>query len=192
MRVGKRAPSPIQPTEANTEFALESLVERARRGDVDAFRSLFDIYGDRVHRYASVRLGRAEDAQDALQDVFLAVWQGLPRFRYEHAGSFPGWLFAIARNVVADHRRRSLRTWEVLETAPDSSAEFEGHVLSRHLLVGALERLPESQREVLILRFMVGLSAREIGASLGKSEGAVTAIQMRGLEQLRRRIGRDS
>jgi RNA polymerase sigma-70 factor (ECF subfamily) len=191
MGVGKRLVPPIQRTEATHEFALESLVERARRGDVDAFRSLFDTYGARVHRYAQVRLGRAEDAQDALQDVFLAVWRGLPGFRYEHPGSFPGWVFAIARTVVAEHQRRTLRRRTVaLDEAPEGSEEFEGRVLSRQLLVQELEQLPESQREVLILRFMVGLSAKEIAASLGKTEAAVMAMQMRGLKHLRRRMGR--
>jgi RNA polymerase sigma-70 factor (ECF subfamily) len=183
--------SPIQGQEKTGTPTLEHLVERAGLGDVDAFRGLFDRYGQRILRYAHTRLGRSEDAQDAVQDVFLAAWQGLPTFRYEHPGSFPGWLFGIARHVVADHHRRGFRhRYDPLDDAPEGSVEFEGGLLSRRVLVEELARLPESQREVLMLRFVAGLPAREVGTALGKSEAAVVSLQVRGLEALRRRLGR--
>ena len=191
MAAGKRTTSPIQRLEPTGSESLQQLVERAGRGDVDAFGELFERYGQRVYRYAHTRLGRAEEAQDAAQDVFLAAWQGLPSFRYEHAGSFPGWIFAIARNVVAEHQRRAFRRPVVgLEDAPEGSVEFEGRLVSQRMLVEELQRLPESQREVLMLRFVAGLSAKEVGTSVGKSESAVVSLQVRGLEALRRRVGR--
>ncbi len=182
---------PIQGQEQTGSPALEHLIEQAGRGDVDAFKDLFERYGQRIFRYAHTRLGRTEDAQDAAQDVFLAAWQGLPKFHYEHAGSFPGWLFGIARHVVADHHRRGFRRrWEPLDEAPEGSVEFEGRLLSRHVLVEELARLPETQREVLMLRFVAGLSSREVGTAIAKSETAVVSLQVRGLEALRRRLGR--
>src|SRR5262245_47295288 len=68
---------------------LRSLVEESGRGSVVAFRDLFERYQPRVYRYTLGRLGRAAEAEDAVQEVFLAVWAGLPTFRYEHDGSFP-------------------------------------------------------------------------------------------------------
>lgn len=190
MRAGKLTTSPIQGQEETGSVGLERLIERAGQGDVDAFRELFERYGQRVFRYAQTRLGGA-DAQDAAQDVFLAAWQGLPSFRYEHPGSFPGWLFGIARHVVAEHQRRAFRRrWVALDEAPEEWIDFEGRLLSQRVLVEELGRLPESQREVLMLRFVAGLSAREVGAAVGKSEGAVVSLQVRGLAALRRRIGR--
>jgi RNA polymerase sigma-70 factor (ECF subfamily) len=191
MRAGKQTTSPIQGQEKTGSPALQHLVERAGRGDVDAFRDLFDRYGQRVFRFAQARLGRDQDAQDAAQDVFLAAWQGLPSFRYEHAGSFPGWLFGIARHVVAEHQRRAFRRrWVALDEAPEGAVDFEGQVLSQRVLVEELGRLPETQREVLMLRFVAGLSARDVGTAVGKSESAVVSLQVRGLDALRRRLGR--
>jgi RNA polymerase sigma-70 factor, ECF subfamily len=167
-----------------------TIVALAAEGDVDALRTLFDQYGERVRRYARLRLGGAQDAEDAVQDVFIAVWRGLPGFRYEHEGSFPGWLFGIARHVVGQHRRRAARVQLVpSEEMSESSLEFEGTVVSRRLLVDELERLPEAQRETLVLRFIAGLSLRETSAALGRSERAVTALQLRALDALKRRIG---
>jgi RNA polymerase sigma-70 factor (ECF subfamily) len=191
MRAGKRTTSPIQGQEKAGSSALQDLVERAGSGDVDAFRELFDRYAQRVLRFAHARLGRDQDAQDAAQDVFLAAWQGLPSFRYEHAGSFPGWIFGIARHVVAEHQRRAFRhRWSALDDAPEGSVDFEGQVLSQRVLVEELGRLPETQREVLMLRFVAGLSSREVGAAVGKTESAVVSLQVRGLDALRRRLGR--
>jgi RNA polymerase sigma-70 factor, ECF subfamily len=191
MRAGKQTTSPIQGQEKAGSSALQGLVERAGRGDVDAFRDLFDRYAQRVFRFAHARLGRDQDAQDAAQDVFLAAWQGLPTFRYEHAGSFPGWIFGIARHVVAEHQRRAFRhRWSPLDDAPEGSVDFEGQVLSQRVLVEELGRLPETQREVLMLRFVAGLSAREVGGAVGKTESAVVSLQVRGLDALRRRLGR--
>jgi RNA polymerase sigma-70 factor (ECF subfamily) len=191
MRARKQALPPIQEAmEVSSPLTVHSLVERAANGDAESFRELFERYADRVYRYSHTRLRRPEDAQDATQDVFLAVWRGLSSFRYVHEGSFAGWVFAIARNIVAEHQRRSLRRPGVpMEGAMADPVEFEGRLVDARLVGDELDRLPETQREVLILRFVVGLRAREAGIALGKSEAAVMALQMRGLEQLRRRIG---
>jgi RNA polymerase sigma-70 factor (ECF subfamily) len=189
VRVGKRALPANQFVEGTVKGSLEHVIERAAGGDVDAFRLLFERYGDRVRRYTRIKLGVPEDGDDALQDVFLAAWRGLPRFRYEHEGSFPGWLFGIARHVVAQHRRGRHRLAVVpLEEASEIEFEFEGNSVSRRVLVHELQRLPETQREALVLRFVVGLSVREVAVSMGKTEGAVMALQLRGLEHLRRRL----
>jgi RNA polymerase sigma factor (sigma-70 family) len=92
---------------------------------------------------------------------------------------------------VADHHRRAFRhRHDPIDDAPEGWVEFEGGLLSRRVLVEELARLPESQREVLMLRFVAGLPAREVGAAVGKSEAAVVSLQVRGLEALRRRLGR--
>lgn len=166
---------------------LSLIVEQAREGDVAAFQALFERYKDRVYRYVYVRLGSRGEAHDALQDIFLGVWKGLPSFRLEHEGSFPAWLFGIARNVVAESvRRRSRRAALPLDAVPEGSTEFEGLVVSHHLLMEALGDLPESQREVVVLRFIAGLSAREVAKATGRTEAAITAMQVRAMRRLRR------
>ena len=189
LRVGKRVPPAKQYVEGSVEVSVADVIQRAAGGDVDAFRVLFERYVDRVRRYTRVKLGTPEDGDDAVQDVFLAAWRGLPRFRYEHEGSFPGWLFGIARHVVAQHRRGKGRAVLVpIDEAPESMVEFEGTAVSRRLLVEELGKLPEAQREALVLRFVAGLPIRDVAASMGKTERAVTALQLRGLERLKSRL----
>ncbi len=167
--------------------SLRDLVERAGQGDTGAFQELFDRYHDRVYRFARARLGGSDEGEDVLQDVFLAVWRGLPSFRYVHDGSFPGWLFGIARNVVGTRLRKRGRAVLVpLEDDLDGSVDFEDAALSRHDLAHELARLPDPQREVLLMRFVAGMTAREVAEAMGKSEGAVAALQVRGLKRLRR------
>jgi len=183
-----RAGGPSVPDGAET---LRGLIERASRGDTDAFRRLFDRYVDRVFRYGYVRLGRSDEANDLVQEVFLSVWKALPSFRYEHEGSFPAWLFRIASRRVGDRVKQRVRHQAVpLDEAPEGSIEFEGQAVSRRLLVAALATLPERQREVVVLRFVAGLPVKEIAAAMGKTEAAITALQMRGLDHLRRYIER--
>ena len=171
---------------------LEALIQRASRGDESSFRELFERYHDRVYRYGFVRLGRADEASDLVQDVFLSIWQNLPTFRYEHEGSFPGLVFRIAARRVSDRIRQRIRRPSVpLEEAPEGRVEFEGGAISRRLLLQALGELPERQREVVVLRFVVGLPIREIAEAMGRSESAVTSLQMRGLERLRRYMEQD-
>ena len=189
LRVGKRVLPAKQYVKGSVEVSVADVIQRAAGGDVDAFRVLFERYVDRVRRYTRVKLGTPEDGDDAVQDVFLAAWRGLPRFRYEHEGSFPGWLFGIARHVVAQHRRGKGRAVLVpIDEAPESMVEFEGTAVSRRLLVEELGKLPEAQREALVLRFVAGLPIRDVVASMGKTERAVTALQLRGLERLKSRL----
>jgi RNA polymerase sigma-70 factor (ECF subfamily) len=167
------------------------VLDRARGGDVEAFRQLFDRYHDRLYRYALIRLDSPEEASDAVQDVFLSIWRGLPSFTYHHEGSFPAWLFRIAGGRITDRLRHRGRHPSVpLDSVPERSVEFEGHVVSRGSILEALGQLPARQREAVVLRFLIGLPVREVALSMGKSERAVTSLQTRGLKALRRYIGR--
>jgi RNA polymerase sigma-70 factor (ECF subfamily) len=134
-------------------------------------------------------VGDPEAARDIAQDVFLAVWNGLPRFEPEHSGSFPAWLFGIARNVVGTHHRRAHRAIPVPDDQlPEATVEFEGALVTQRVLIDALAGLPDDQREVLVLRFLVGLPTSDVATTMHRSDGAVTALQLRALEKLRTRL----
>ena len=79
-----------------------------------------------------------------------------------------------------------------MESLPESGVEFEGSVISRDLLIRAMASLPESQREILLLRFWTGLSAKEVSEIVGKSESAVSTIQLRALRKLGERLGEET
>jgi RNA polymerase sigma-70 factor (ECF subfamily) len=186
MRAEEASPAVAPPLDT-THATLRGLVERASNGDADAFREIFERFAERVFRYGYLRLGRSEEANDLVQDVFLSVWKALPSFTYEHEGSFPAWLFRIASRRLGDRVRQHVRHAAVpLEEAPEGHVEFEGLAVSRRVLADGLGRLPDKQREVVILRFVAGLPVRDIAVSMGKTQAAVTALQMRGLDRLRR------
>src|SRR2546423_15718272 len=105
---------------------LREVIDRAARGDTAAFRMLFDRYQQRVYRYAHARLGRPDEANDLVQEVFLSVWRALPTFTYEHEGSFPALLFRIAPRRLGDPGRQRIRHHTLpLEEAPEGHGEFQ-------------------------------------------------------------------
>lgn len=160
-------------------------MSRARAGDTAAFASLYERHAPAVHRLslASVHVSQAEDVT---AEVFAKAWTSLPKFRGD-GSPFVGWLFGIARNVIADtHRRRYRRPTEPLEE-PHDVADEDPTVdrLQRLHLEGLLERLRGRQRRVIELKYFAGLSNEEVAGVLGVSAGAVNTLQWRALQQLR-------
>jgi RNA polymerase sigma-70 factor (ECF subfamily) len=172
---------------------IDRIVERAQRGDPEAFGALFDHYHGPVHRYVAARVGRPSDAEDLAQLVFVKALEALPR--YEARGvPFGGWLFRLARNVVIDHvrTRRDHSTLDVIaELATDSDGPDELAAIRQELdgVAKALRRLTPEQREAIELRFFAGLSAREAAEAMGRQEGTVRGLQFRAIAALRRELG---
>lgn len=173
-----------------------SLIERATQRDTEAFSQLYHLYFDRVYRYARLRLRNPADAEDVTAAVFLSAWRGIDRFSPKHESSFAGWLFRLAHNTVIDRYRRmrdtiSLDGPEASQhddfAFPSPEAELEWR-LTLAELHDALQSLTDEQREVVLLRFVEGLSAREVGDILGKQEGTVRGMQFRAIEALRRAL----
>jgi len=177
----------VHTTESITQEAW--LVERAVSGDADAFAGLYEAYVDRVYRFIFFRVGESRLAEDLTSQTFLKAWEGLGRYQIRGL-PFGAWLFRIARNKVIDNYRVSKETVSLeaaLSTQPDPQGKVdekvEGHLEVEQLRV-ALRRLTEDQRQVLTLKFIEGLSTREISQITGKQEGAIRALQMRGLQAL--------
>jgi RNA polymerase sigma-70 factor (ECF subfamily) len=180
-------------------FALDpALVRAAVAGDRAAVAGLLRALRPMVFRYCLGRLGTwqdgSSDAEDCAQDVLLAVVRTLPGYRYEADGFLP-FVFGIAAHKVADfHRRRARdRTSPVAEPPAGRSAGADptGDEVARSAALdrsaGLLDTLPPRQREILVLRIILGLSAEETAAAVGlASAGAVRVAQHRALTTLRR------
>jgi RNA polymerase sigma-70 factor, ECF subfamily len=141
------------------------LVRRAQLGSAPAFEALVVRYGARLHRYLRVELGHESDAHDALQESLTAAWRGLPSLR--RADRFWPWLVGIASHKAADIHRRRGRS---VEPEPEVSHE-DGDLLLE--TKEALSALPAQHREVLLLRYLLGLTEEEAAAALGVRVGTI-------------------
>ena len=174
----------------------EELVERARAGDGAAFGALVRDHQEIAFRTAYVITRNAADAEDAAQTALVKAHAALPRFR--RGARVRPWLLAIVANE-ARNRRRSAGRREVLalraaHEAPSGNAapSPEGALLAaeeRAALLAALEELPEAQRVVLALRYLLDLSEEETAAALGVRRGTVKSRTARALERLRTQLG---
>ncbi|HLY13718.1 MAG TPA: sigma-70 family RNA polymerase sigma factor [Candidatus Limnocylindrales bacterium] len=172
---------------------VQRTVAKARSGDPDAIARLYDLFADRVYRFALVRVESRADAEDVLQQTFVKMIEALPR--YEDRGlPFAAWLFRIARNTVIDVARSDrghadLTT--VAEHADDrrGPAEQAEAASDRAAVRAAIGRLTPDQRTVIEYRFFAGLSHGEIGRLMNRREGAVRALQFRAVEALHEELG---
>ncbi len=166
------------------------LIARARRGDAEAYGALYDRYVDALYRFIALKVRGREAAEDLTHEVFLVGWQKLPSYR-EYGLKFSSWLYRIARNKVIDYYRRE-RSTEALENVPETRLVAAGgpaDEVERGMMMAevrsSLTRLNDDQRDVVIMRFIEGLTHEEIAEILGKTQGAVRLIQHRALDNLR-------
>lgn len=159
------------------------LVERARGGDRDAFGELYREHHAAVFRLARFSLPPAA-AEDAVAETFLRAWAAIGRYK-DTGAPFRAWLYGIAKNVVAESHRNAKRI-EPRSEPPDATVRFDQRETDRLALAAAVEKLPTDQRYVIELKYLVGLGNPDVSRALGKSVGAVNALQWRALETLKR------
>ncbi len=168
----------------------EAIVERARR-DAAAFAPLYQRYVRPIYAYCFQRLGDRDLAEDATSQVFVNALAALPRYR---ADSFRGWIYTIARNVVADqHRRRPTASMDMTWGLADKGRLPEDDVIltdSERNVRQLLAQLTADQREVVELR-LAGLNGAEIATVLGRGQGAIRATQFRAYQRLRELLTRE-
>lgn len=162
---------------------------RAAQADRAAFGALYRRYVDRVYGYAFYLLGDHHDAEDVTERTFLAALAALDGFR-DTGASFRSWLFRIAHNQLMNALRGRRRQPTLpIDDAPEpvdpvDPAQRVAAADEARRLRRALAKLSDDRRQVVVLRFVDGLSAREIGDVLGRSEGAVRVLQHRALREL--------
>jgi RNA polymerase sigma-70 factor (ECF subfamily) len=155
-------------------------VRRASDGDGEAMGELYDRYASRVYGHVRRMMRDRHDAEDITQLVFLKLIWSLDRYD-ERAGDFCPWLLRVARNLAIDEmrRRRPVLVGDMFAPGADNVGD-EAAVMRVDAVRGALAELSADQREVVVLRQVVGLRPREIADRMERSEGSVHALYHRG------------
>lgn len=169
---------------------LIALVELARTGDKEAFGLLYDHYHQSVYRFLFYRTRSSTLAEDLTSETFFRALRSMNGFRWQ-GRDFGAWLMTIARNLTTDHfkagRTRLELTTEDMSAHDDVAEGPDVAViasLTNEILVEALQKLPDEQRDCLIMRFLQGLTIAETALALGRSDGAVKQLQLRGVRNL--------
>lgn len=199
------APVPGQAGPPPAEQAPEAtwhLVTAAQAGDREAFAELFRRYRSLVFNVIYRRVNNRELAEDLMQDVFLRALKSIERVTWQ-GRDIGAWLVTIARNIVIDHFKSGRHRMEytageavfyhlgvdVTDHSPEGNpaASAVAHLVNVELLT-AVKTLTVEQQDVIVLRFLHGLSVAETAAAVGKNEGAVKAIQYRACRTLALRL----
>jgi RNA polymerase sigma-70 factor (ECF subfamily) len=172
--------------ESARDPVLAKAIARTMDGDAEALRFLYVRYADNVYSYVRTIVRDEHEAEDITQSVFFKLPASLSH--YEPRAPFARWILRVARNLALDHLRatRALPCEEVRHT--DRLPEEEGHDRSL-ALHEALDALPTDQREVLILRHVVGMTPVEIAHRLDKTEASIHGLHHRGRRAMQRELG---
>jgi RNA polymerase sigma-70 factor (ECF subfamily) len=167
-----------------------TLLARARALDEDALAEVHDTYYRPLYRYIVYRVGDRQAAEDLTSEVFVRLLNAL-RDHTAPENTLRGWLYGVASHVVSDHHRKQYRrqdvtlTETIATTQPGPAAKVAAR-LSWEEVSAALSELTELQQEVIALRFGQELPIKEVGALMGRSEGAVKQLQARAVASLAR------
>jgi len=172
------------------------LIARAKE-DPEAFGVLYQRYVSRIYRYLYYRTGNREDAEDLTARTFYRALRRMSHY-VDRGAPFSAWLYRIAHNVVVNWLRdRSRRPVVALDAVVVAGGEREDpHTAAeaaeeRARLLRAVRQLPPDRQELLILKFVEGMSNAEIGLVMGRSEGAIKSLYHRTLVALREELARE-
>jgi RNA polymerase sigma-70 factor (ECF subfamily) len=168
----------------------QSLVRRAQQRDQAALTQLYEENFDRIYRYVVLKIGDRTEAEDMTQQVFLNALKSISSYKWKGM-PFSAWLFRIAHNQVVDYfRKKSRRPTVPLDESMAMGGIDPQKVVERKVeieqMAQATQKLTKAQQEVISLRFAGDLPIAEVAKVMGKSEGAIKALQHSAIVALRK------
>ncbi len=171
------------------EVELRHAILLAKAGDMEGHRYLYARYADNVFSYVRKIVRDEHDAEDVTQQGFAKLFRTIGRYE-ERNVPFAAWILRVARNAAIDYMR-SDRLVPCEEVRGAEQQTDESRHECRRSLTDALRSLPSEQREVVMMRHLVGLSPLEIASHLGKSESAIHGLHHRGRRSMQRELARN-
>jgi RNA polymerase sigma-70 factor (ECF subfamily) len=168
----------------------ESLIRKAQQRDQVALTQLYEENFDKIYRYIVLKIGDRTEAEDLTQQVFLNALKSISSYRFKGM-PFSSWLYRIAHNQVVDyHRKRSRRATVPLDESIAAGRDDPERTTEKKLqieeLAQAAKQLTAAQQEVISLRFTGDMSIAEVARVMGRSVGAVKALQHSAVVVLRK------
>ena len=182
----------IEPVPGSSDVVDEGALVAAAKHDPREFGPLYELYVDRIYRFAYRRVGTHHEAEDITAQTFQQALQALPAYEWRGL-PFGAWLFRIAGNIINRRGRTSGREVAVedvtvfsgYEETDDDPADLAWRSEQAGELADRIKLLPPDQQRVLVLKFSHGMKNREIGDLMGRSEGAIKQLVHRALVTLR-------
>ena len=168
----------------------ESIVRRAQQHDQAALTQLYEENFDKIYRYVVLKIGERTEAEDITQQVFINALKSISSFKWKGT-PFSAWLFRIAHNQIVDYLRRKTKRPTVpldesLAKGGSDPVSLTETKLDIEQLAAATKRLTRAQQEVISLRFAGEMPIAQVAKLMGKSEGAIKALQHSAVVALRR------
>lgn len=172
----------------------DTLVQKAQRGDREAFGTLYDLYISKIYRFVYLKVSDKTEAEDITQQVFIRAWENINSFVFQ-GFPFSSWLYRIAHNAIVDSYRTKKNTVAIELVSESEIAYITEHTKALDTkqemlrVMRALKKLKSDEQSILVMRFIDELSNKEVASALGKTEGSVRVIQHRALKQLKKYLG---
>lgn len=167
---------------------IDKLVRDTQNGNAEAFGEIYDVYFQQIYKYVYYKVSE-EHVEDLVSSIFVKAWTNIKKYKKTQY-PFKAWLFRIAHNAVIDHYRTNKNVYELEDRVADDSVQIDPkHLLEKtltservHRALGGLEK---KYHEVVVLKFLNGLSNRDIAKVIGSNEGNVRTLQFRALKKMR-------
>jgi RNA polymerase sigma-70 factor, ECF subfamily len=176
------------PTPTPNPFDVDALVFSSQEGDKVAFGELYELFFEPIYRYIYFRVPALE-VDDLVEMVFIKAWMNLEKYEKRDA-QFSSWLFRIAHNAVIDYRRQHRSIAQIDENLEDQTEDSAPKRLTEKTMLSqtvreAIDQLKDPYKQVVTLKFLIGLSNAEIAEVMREREGNVRVLQFRALKELK-------
>ena len=168
-----------------------SIIKECQNGNLEKFGLLYDAYINKIYRFIYYKTHHKETAEDLTSRTFMKALEKIKTFDADK-GAFSTWLYQIARNNVIDFyrtKKSDIDINDVWDLSSSDNIERDAEMRQKiEKLESYLAKLPNEQREIIVLRVWEGLSHREISEIMGKSEAGCKMMYVRALKELRSRM----